>query len=147
MCRVRVKILKVALPLDFLCYFPNKKIPKLSCRMSFSNNLYLLLSWICMYRVNKSVVLYCTTSLFVVIYFVYSLRREPVINTSGTVQSHVSAGGHSAFVFSILSWLVFRAWRRMWCKGIGFCFTDWLSHLTLLPQGIKDYNKRNAFCQ
>lgn len=56
-----------------------------------------------MYRVNKSVVLYSTTSLFVVIHLVYSLKREQVINTSGMVQSHVSTGRHSAFVFNVLS--------------------------------------------
>lgn len=55
-----------------------------------------------MYRVNKSVVLYYTT-LFVVIHLVYSLKREQVINISGMVQSHVSTGRHSAFVFIILS--------------------------------------------
>lgn len=124
LCRVRVKILEVTWPLDFLCYFANKN-PKLSCRMSFRNSLYLMLSWICMYRVNKSVVLYCTT-LFVVIHLVYSLKREQVINISGMVQSHVSTGRHSAFVFIILSWLVFRAWRRMWCRGIGLLFY-WLT--------------------
>lgn len=106
--------------------FQIKKIPKLSCRTSFSNNVYLLLGWICMYRVNKSAVLYCTTSLFVLIHLFYSLKREQVINTSVMVQSHVSTGRHSAFVFSILSWLVFRAWRTMWCKGIGLLFY-WLT--------------------
>jgi len=77
--------------------------------------------------VNKSVVLYHTTSLFAVIHMIYSLKREQVINTSSMVQSHVSTGRQSAFVFNILSCLVFRAWRRTWCKGNGLLF-HWLTH-------------------
>lgn len=65
-----------------------------------------------MYGVNKSVVLYHTNSLFVVIHLVYLLKREQVIYTSSMVQSHVSAGRQSAFVFNILSCLVFGAQRR-----------------------------------
>lgn len=41
----------------------------------FSNCLYLLSPWICMYGVNKSVVVYHTTLLFVVIHLVCSLKR------------------------------------------------------------------------
>lgn len=65
-----------------------------------------------MYGVNKSVVLYRTTSLFVVIHLVYSLKRAQVMNASSTIRSHVSTGRQSAFVFNIPSCLIFRAWRR-----------------------------------
>lgn len=103
-----------------------KKKKNLSWGMSFSSCLYLLLSWIYVYGVNKSVVLYHTNSLFVVIHLVYSLKREQVLNTSSMVQSHVSASRQPAFVFNILSCLVFRAQRRTWCKGIGLLFY-WLT--------------------
>lgn len=124
--RLRMKTLKVTLSVDCLCCIANQKKKNLSWGMSFSNCLYLLLSWIYMYGVNKSVVLCRTTSLFVVIHLVYSLKREQLINTSNMVQSHVSTGRQSAFVFNILSCLVFRAWRRTWYKGIGSLFY-WLT--------------------